>query len=142
MSNISAIKPKQEQPKGGDAYGPEAPEIRGSDVTGGAHPPKRDIHSEARQAIEFLNRKAKRNYRPVQVNLDFCLARLREGYTLQDLKCVVVLMCRKWLHDEKMNEYLRPATLFNRQNFSQYIGLVTGPVVGDDREPDESVDIT
>ena len=103
---------------------------------------KRDATAEATAIIEFLNRKATRRYRPVQVNLDFVIARLREGYTAQDCKCVVVLMCRKWLHDDRMSEFLRPATLFNRTNFSQYVGLITGDVVGDDREVSDELDIS
>ena len=103
---------------------------------------KRDLHEEAREAIAFLNRKTGRNFRPTQVNTDFVLARLREGYTLQEVKVVVVMKCREWLHDDKMNQFLRPATLFNRTNFNQYAGMITGTVVGDNREPGEEWDIS
>ena len=104
--------------------------------------PKRNLTSEAREAIAFLNKRAGRNYMPTQVNTNFVIARLREGYTLQHVKIVIVMKCKEWLHDEKMNQYLRPATLFNCEKFNQYAGLITGPVVGDDREPDEGVDIS
>ena len=102
----------------------------------------RNVQDEARAAIEFLNRKTGRNFRPTQVNLNFVIARLREGYTLAEVKVVTVMKCREWLHDEKMNAYLRPATLYNCTNFNQYAGLITGDVIGDDRKPSEEVDIS
>lgn len=80
---------------------------------------------QAKQVLEFLNAKTKRNFRPVQVNLDFILARLREGYTVQDLKSVTAMKVREWLVDENMTQFLRPATLYNRTNFSQYVGFVS-----------------
>lgn len=104
--------------------------------------PKRSLHAEANEAIEFLNRKAGRNFRPTKVNTDFALARLKEGYSLQELKIVVVMKCREWLHDDKMAQFLRPATLFNCTNFNQYAGLIPAGVVGDNREPGEDWDIS
>lgn len=80
---------------------------------------------QAKLVLEFLNAKTKRNFRPVQVNLDFILARLREGYTVQDLKSVTAMKVREWLVDENMTQFLRPATLYNRTNFSQYVGFVS-----------------
>jgi hypothetical protein len=40
---------------------------------------------------------------------------------------VIAKKCREWLHDEHMNEYLRPATLFNRTKFAQYQGELVPP---------------
>jgi len=77
---------------------------------------------QAEEVIAFLNEKAGRRYKPTQVNLDFILARFKEGYTIEEVRAVVAMMCRKWLHDEKMSGYLRPATLFNREKFNQYAG--------------------
>jgi len=87
-------------------------------------PEKRDMHAEAREALEFLNKKAGRNYRPTKVNTDFILARLKEGYTLQDCKSVVAMKCREWSGDDVMNKFLRPATLFNCAKFNQYAGEI------------------
>ena len=87
-------------------------------------------NDEAAEILAFLNKKTGRNYRPVQVNLDFILARLREGYTAQDCRAVVAMKCREWGADEKMNKFLRPATLFNREKFNQYSGEL-GEIDGD-----------
>lgn len=76
----------------------------------------------AREIIQFLNDKTGRNYRPVPVNLSMICARLKEGATVQELRQVIVKKSRQWAGDEKMEIYLRPATLFNREKFAQYQG--------------------
>lgn len=83
---------------------------------------KRNITAEATEVLEFLNRKAGRNYRSTPVNLAFIQARFKEGYTVQDCKSVVAMKCREWLTDDVMGKFLRPATLFNREKFNQYAG--------------------
>lgn len=103
--------------------------------------PKRNLHAEAVAAIEFLNRKASRNFKATKVNTDFCLARLREGYSLQELKIVVVMKCREWKGTE-MDYCLRPATLFNCAKFNSYAGFIPAGVVGDNREATEDFDIS
>lgn len=81
---------------------------------------------EARQILTFLNEKAGRNYQPVDANLEFIVARLKEGATAGQCRQVIAKKTREWAGDEKMAEYLRPATLFNRTKFAQYVGeLVT-----------------
>lgn len=82
----------------------------------------RNYSEEARLILEFLNAKAGKRFRPVAVNVEMIVARLKEGYTADDLRGVVAMKCRKWKGDERMNEYLRPATLFNRTNCAQYVG--------------------
>lgn len=72
--------------------------------------------------LDFLNEKTGKNFRAVQVNLEFIQARLREGATVQDCKCVIAMKNREWGTDESMRKYLRPATLFNRTKFWQYHG--------------------
>lgn len=79
---------------------------------------------EALEALQFLNIKAKRNYRGTEVNIKLIVSRFNEGYSLQDCKSVIAKKCREWLPDDKMREYLRPATLFNREKFNQYIGEI------------------
>ena len=63
--------------------------------------------------VEYLNKKANKNYKH---NSDktrrFIDARLNEGFTLEDFKKVIDNKCRSWLNDERMNQYLRPETLF------------------------------
>jgi uncharacterized phage protein (TIGR02220 family) len=81
-----------------------------------------EVLKQAKEILEFLNHKAKRNYRPVDANLDFIVARLESGVDFQDLKSVIAKKCREWLGDPKMENFLRPATLFNKTKFEQYVG--------------------
>jgi uncharacterized phage protein (TIGR02220 family) len=76
----------------------------------------------AREILAFLNHKTGRQYQPVKGNLDFIEARLREGATVNQCRAIIGRKARAWNADEKMREYLRPATLFNRTKFAQYQG--------------------
>lgn len=74
-----------------------------------------------RDIVEYLNKKANKNYKH---NSDktrrFIDARLNEGYTFEDFKKVIDNKCRSWLNDERMNQYLRPETLFGTK-FEAYL---------------------
>jgi uncharacterized phage protein (TIGR02220 family) len=74
------------------------------------------------ELLEFLNAKTGKKYRPVLANLDPIAARIKEGFTPQDIRTVIVRKCREWMNDDQMSKYLRPATLFNRTKFAQYNG--------------------
>lgn len=78
--------------------------------------------AEARSVLTFLNEKTGRNYEPLKVNLELIVARMKEGATVIDMRQVIAKKCREWQGDEKMAQYLRPATLFNRTKFAQYKG--------------------
>lgn len=80
------------------------------------------LRPDALQVLEFLNSKTGRHYEPVPANLEMIAARLKEGSSVDDLRAVVAKKCREWAGDEKMAQYLRPATLFNRTKFAQYKG--------------------
>jgi uncharacterized phage protein (TIGR02220 family) len=83
------------------------------------------LKPDAVQVLNFLNEKTGRNYEPVPANIELIVARLKEGATVDDCRAVVAKKCREWSADEKMSEYLRPATLFNRTKFAQYRGELT-----------------
>lgn len=82
----------------------------------------RELKAKAREVLDFLNTKTGRHYRPVAVNLDMIVARLKDGATVTQLRQVVAKKSREWKGDAKMDQYLRPATLFNRMKFEQYVG--------------------
>lgn len=79
------------------------------------------------EVLDFLNLKAGRHYRPDGTNLQFIAARLKEGASVVDCRQVIAKKTREWKDDPKMSEYLRPATLFNREKFSQYVGELGRP---------------
>ena len=83
---------------------------------------RREQLALAKSALEFLNKKTGRHYQPVPANIDFILARIREGATKRQLFQVIAKKNREWSPDPNMAQYLRPATLFNRSKFAQYVG--------------------
>ena len=75
--------------------------------------------------IRFLNEKSGKNFKvngSENPNLGLAIARLKEGYTLEQLKLMTATMIVKWEGDEKTAEWIRPKTLFNKTNTAQYIG--------------------
>ena len=87
-------------------------------------PAKKDKYQEeAIHILEFLNATAKKKFRPVLANLKFIKARLKE-YPAEVLKQVIQLKTFEWKDDYKMNEYLRPETLFNQTKFETYLQKV------------------
>lgn len=85
------------------------------------------IKDQAIQVLNFLNEKTGKAYRPVDANIKLIIARLKSGATVMDCRQVIANKFRKWCSDEKMVEYLRPATLFNATKFEQYMGELSEP---------------
>ena len=89
---------------------------------GNAKPAKLD--KICKTVIDHLNAKTGRAFRNTDANKKFIIGRLKEGFTLDDLKAVIDAKALEWLDDETMCQYLRPATLFNATKFSQYHGAL------------------
>lgn len=76
----------------------------------------------AHRLIDFLNAKTGKAFTYATANTDLIISRLKEGHSEQDCKTLIARKCKDWGADDKMRQYLRPATLFNRTKFHQYIG--------------------
>ena len=78
---------------------------------------------EAVEVLSYLNLKSNHNYEEIDTNLNFIVARFteRSGLTVEDCRLVIEHKCSEWLSSDKMKIYLRPATLFNKEKFSQYL---------------------
>lgn len=87
---------------------------------------------EAKRVIEYLNATAGKAFElrtpsgDLTANAEAIIARLKEGYTGEQLREVVMLKASQWRGDEKMDEFLRPQTLFGKQKFQQYVGELGG----------------
>lgn len=85
---------------------------------------------QATEVLDFLNRKTGKRFMPRNPvgdptnNANLVIHRLKEGYTVQQLKSMVACKCRQWVHDEHMSKYLTPTTLFGRQKFDSYMGEI------------------
>jgi uncharacterized phage protein (TIGR02220 family) len=72
--------------------------------------------------INYLNEKTGRNFDPKNKStVDLIRARFNEGRTVKDFITVIDKKVEDWLTDDKMNNYLRPSTLFNRTKFENYL---------------------
>ncbi len=82
----------------------------------------------AEKVIQYLNEKTGRKFRAAPSQTKLIIARLNEGATLKDCIAVIDRKCAEWLDDPKMNQYLRPATLFNAEKFNTYVGQLNSPL--------------
>jgi len=79
-------------------------------------------HKDVDEVISYLNTKTEKQFRVnSRDNQVLVIARLKEGYTVSDLQKVVSNQCDRWLGDEKMEQYLRPSTLFRRSHIEGYL---------------------
>lgn len=86
---------------------------------------RREARAAAERAIAYLNAKAGTRFQTTEANLRFPAGRiLYDGASEQDLLAVVDLKLAESAKGEFDRKYLRPATLWNAEKFSQYIGQV------------------
>ena len=106
---------------------------RVSNIQVGREGKEGDIHASqdaAQSILEYLNQKAGKSFRPVKANLSVIDARLKEGATAADCIAVIDAKVAQWSADPKMQEYLRPETLFGVTKFQQYLGSLTSQPAG------------
>ena len=73
--------------------------------------------------VEYLNLKTNSYYRATSEKTKKVInARLNEGFTLDDFKKVIDIKSNQWLGDSKMEQYLRPETLFGTK-FESYLNI-------------------
>lgn len=79
-----------------------------------------EYDSDINIIVDYLNLKAQKSFKtstkPTQKSI---IARLKDGYSIEDLKRVIDVKCSEWLNTN-MEQYLRPNTLFNPTNFESY----------------------
>lgn len=81
----------------------------------------RQLTIRAESVLAFLNHKTGKHFQS-EVNVDLIRQRLKGGATEEQCRAVIARKVREWTGDEKMERCLRPATLFARKNFAQYLG--------------------
>lgn len=82
---------------------------------------EKEAMSVAKEVLDFLNATAGRSFEAVPANLELITARLKEGATVEQCKQVVSCKTKEWKGTD-MAKFLRPATLFNRLKYAQYVG--------------------
>ncbi len=83
------------------------------------------LKSQALETLNFLNEKTGRGYRINDTNLNPIIGRLKTGVPVGKCFQVIAKKYRERKVDPKMNTYLRPVTLFNKDKFESYLGEVS-----------------
>ena len=86
---------------------------------------KKDIYtSDIAEVLDYLNsRTGKKFTGKSKAHRQHIVARLKEGFTVEDFKTVIDNKVAAWGHSEKMAPYLRPETLFSAK-FETYLNDV------------------
>lgn len=73
------------------------------------------------EVIGHLNQRAGTHYKATTANTRKLIkARLKEGFTVDEIKLVIDKKCAEWLNNRDMAQYLRPETLFGNK-FESYL---------------------
>ena len=76
-------------------------------------PPKAKHSVSISQIVDYLNQKSGKTFRATtKATQSLIKARLKEGFTVDDFMKVIDIKVQKWNTDPKMQDYIRPATLF------------------------------
>src|SRR5699024_3542674 len=85
------------------------------------HSPAKAERIPDKEIIDYLNEQTGRRYsHTANKNQDLIKARWNEGFRVDDFKRVIDTKVKDWSNDSKMNQYLRPVTLFSNK-FDDYL---------------------
>ncbi|WP_316389744.1 conserved phage C-terminal domain-containing protein [Enterobacter cloacae] len=79
------------------------------------------ITDNAILVLTHLNLVSGSRYQKSKTSLENIRARLREGYTVSDLKLVIDLKHEHWNGNDEHYQYMRPETLFGPKKFEGYL---------------------
>ena len=76
---------------------------------------------ETNHIIDYLNKRTGKKYSvKTKKTAQLVHKLLDNGFTVEDFERVIDIKCKQWLNNEKMNQYLRPRTLFS-EKFEDYL---------------------
>ena len=76
---------------------------------------------ETKHIIDYLNKRTGKKYSvKTKKTVQLIHKLLDNGFTVEDFERVIDIKCKQWLNNEKMNQYLRPRTLFS-EKFEDYL---------------------
>jgi len=101
------------------------PSLLSSPSSPSGEDPKKDLLTIVPDVIFYLNEKTGKKFNPKSKETSsMILARAKEGATLDEFKKVIDVKAAKWRGDPKMDDYLRPSTLFRPTNFENYLNEI------------------
>ncbi|MHC0465127.1 conserved phage C-terminal domain-containing protein [Kosakonia cowanii] len=77
------------------------------------------------EVLTHLNQVSGSRFHKSRSSLENIRARLREGYSVSDLKLVIDLKHEHWHENDKQYQYMRPETLFRPSKFEGYLQSAT-----------------
>ena len=83
-----------------------------------------EITTPEKEILTLLNDLAGKKFKPIKSNLTPISARLKDGYTVQELKEIVQVKTLDWKNNEVMNQHLCPTTLFRPSNTDKYLNYI------------------
>lgn len=79
------------------------------------------------EVVDYLNQRAGTHYKATTASTRKLIkARLKEGFTVDEIKLVIDKKCADWLNNKDMSQYLRPETLFGPK-FESYLNAKSRP---------------
>ena len=76
---------------------------------------------ETKHIIDYLNKRTGKKYSVKTKKTAQIIHKLLDnGFTVEDFERVIDIKCKQWLNNDKMNQYLRPRTLFS-EKFEDYL---------------------
>jgi len=87
--------------------------------------PEVTITDSAIEVLTHLNQVSGSRYQKSRTSLENIRARLREGYSVSDLKLVIDLKHEHWHDNDGQYQYMRPETLFGPKKFEGYLQSAT-----------------
>lgn len=89
------------------------------------------------EVVNHLNSRAGTHYKATTANTRKLIkARLKEGFTVDEIKLVIDKKCADWLNNRDMVQYLRPETLFGNK-FESYLNAKPSQRTGYQPQPQQ-----
>lgn len=87
--------------------------------------PEVTITDQAIKVLTHLNRVSGSRFQKSKTSLENIRGRLRDGYSVSDLKLVIDLKHEHWHDNDEQYQYMRPETLFGPKKFEGYLQSAT-----------------
>lgn len=94
----------------------------------------KEIRDLSEKVILYLNEKSQSTYTLSKPTLEVLSARIKEGYTISDFKCVIDNKVEQW-YGTTQQKYLRPITLFQAKKFENYLNEPKTIKNGNQKQP-------
>jgi uncharacterized phage protein (TIGR02220 family) len=118
---------EEKKPAGRQKKEPDAAEEKTKSKT--SRKPKKEEDEPDEQfyerVIKYFNHKVGTNYRSTTKEIRRQIKKIwQEGYRGPEFKKVIDTKVEEWINDDEMSKYLRPKTLFAKENFINYLNQI------------------